>query len=166
MDNVKKQAKFYKEQLTQEKEKFAQVTLDFEAAVGTLEELKKLHMKTNESLEFSQRKNKKLTKEVEKLHIQIQNQSVFNIENSLAAFPDEYDERLRILEAENYELRMNDPSSLVEDLNAQIDVLIKEKSLLKSRLESSEGEKVKAGADTERLTNALQILEGKLAAVE
>lgn len=61
---------------------------------------------------------------------------------------------------------MNDPSSLVEDLNAQIDVLIKEKSLLKSRLESSEGEKVKAGADTERLTNALQILEGKLAAVE
>ena len=146
-DSIKKQATFYKEQLTQEKEKCAQVTLDFEAAVGTLEQLKKVHMKTNESLEFSQRKNKKLSKEIEKLQLKMQNQSMINIENSLACIPNEYEERLRILEAENYELRKKDSSSLVEDLNEQIDVLIKQKSLLKTRLESSEAERAKAEAD-------------------
>ena len=165
-ESIKKQSAFYKEQLTQEKEKFAQVTIDFEAAVGTLEELKKVHLKTNESLEFSKRKCKKLSKEVEKLHIQIANQSLISMDNSIAAFPNEYEERIRLLENEMYELRKKDSSSLVEDLNEQINQLIKEKSLLKSRLESSETERMKAVADTEQLTISLEILEGKLEAVE
>lgn len=77
----------------------------------------------------------------------------------VSAFPADYDSKLQLLEEENAKLKAMTSGGLVEDLNDQINDLIRVKSQLESRLTLQADA---ASRETTQLQNENTILEEAL----
>jgi chromosome segregation ATPase len=107
---------YYKEQLAQEKERSALMSVELDGCRAKLGEAVRSEKEVKEKLVFNESKTKELMKELEHLKFQLENTELD--ESLTVGFPNEYEEKLRALEDENASLKAQLASTLVEELHA------------------------------------------------